>query len=108
MDTPEEKTISPFHNRPRLEYFIVGALFFAAWIWFIFHSGGPCCKDDVTYMHLAQFPEKHAYILNRYFHIYFMKLFLWIAGPMQGIKIFWSFLTASTGLMVYISAGMCQ
>ncbi|NPV85846.1 MAG: hypothetical protein HPY45_07540 [Anaerolineae bacterium] len=98
-------------NRHKINWMLVieaiclGGIFVLAWRFFFRHSGGPMSWDEVQYMAVSLNPQPHAHILNRYFHIYFQKLFFVLAGsPLAGARLFWSFLIASSMLLIYINA----
>jgi hypothetical protein len=76
---------------------------FALWIYFNIYSA--INWDDLQYMSQAQYTFPDARILNRYGHIYIMKLFYTLAGsPITGARIFWCFMFFSTSVLTYWSA----
>lgn len=87
------------------EMFLVFILFFAGW-WFLSkHAGGPSLWDDLSYMNMSLNTEADYRYINRYFHVYLLKFFLWVAGdPFTGARLFWGFLTSATAALVYINA----
>lgn len=57
-----------------------------------FYSGGPTGWDDLLYLSLSVKPEKEAWVLGRYFHIYFQKLFVeMFDNPIRGSQGYWLF-----------------
>jgi hypothetical protein len=61
--------------------------------------------DDLLYMSLSQFTWPEAWILNRYGHIYILKLFAVLAGDtITGARIYWCFMFFGTCTLTYWSA----
>lgn len=86
---------------------VVLAFFIAAFIWIATHSSGPVSYDELQYMNVAFNISQKAHILNRYFHIYLLKLFFWrFSDPLIGVKYFWAFLASVTGFFIYFNARM--
>jgi len=84
------------------EYVITGFLAVLLF-WFLYiHAGGPTITwDDLVYLH-ASLNADQGRGYNRYFHIYFQKLFILLTGDtLSGGRMFWSFIIASTALMIY-------
>ena len=68
-------------------------------------AGGPVMSDEVMYINNGLMNVKDTFILNRYTHIYFQKLFMALASdPFSGVKAYWGFLVAGSAAMVYVIA----
>jgi len=93
-----------------VEWVVLIILFFSVWRFTYVYSSGPISWDELWYMHESLNPEPFAKILNRYFHIYFQKIFFAIAGnAFEGAKLFWSFLFSVTTALIYVNARlMCR
>jgi hypothetical protein len=80
--------------------------FLIAWDWLGRHAlGGPLSTDSNGYMNLALNPAVDASVMNRFMHIYMMRVFLKLAPtPLTGFQYYWAFLLAATALLVYINA----
>ncbi len=83
----------------------MGILFFGLFILGGIYGGGPLSWDELLYLNLSINPEPQTWIFNRYFHIYFQSIFVFLTGhPLIAVKYFWSFLIAVTGFLVYFNA----
>jgi len=86
----------------RLDYFAAPAAAALAMIWAFGYIGTAVNWDDLLYMSLAQHTTPQNWILNRYGHIYLLKLFFWITGDaIIGGRVFWCFLFAGTLVLIY-------
>ena len=75
----------------------------AALYWFA--KGGPVSTDVLYYFQLGQLRIADPFVLNRYFHILFQKLFVDLsANPLAGIQSLWAFLTSLSTVGVYLIA----
>lgn len=75
------------------------------WIVLAMKSSGPAYSDELLYVDIGLNNYQVASYANRYFHIYLQKLFMSLSPtPLIGTKIFWGFLVAFTGLLVYWNA----
>jgi len=84
---------------------LVLSVFLGSFFFFAKYGGGPTGWDELLYMDLSLNPAADPHILNRYFHIYFQRLFFLLAGdPLAGARIFWAFLISATGLVTYALA----
>jgi hypothetical protein len=67
-------------------------------------AGGPIYSDEFYYMNLSINGTKSYLVLNYYFHIYFQKIFLLLAGSaLRGARLFWVFLFTTTSLFIYLA-----
>src|SRR5512136_2199927 len=56
--------------------------------------------DDLQYMSQAQFTFPDPVILNRYAHIYILKIFYFLTGsPITGTRVFWCFMFFGTSVL---------
>lgn len=89
----------------RLDWILAPAVSIIAGIWIYFHIYSAINWDDLLYMSLARYTDGQAWILNRYGHIYFLKLFYFFAGDsITGARIFWCFLFSASCILIYFSA----
>ncbi|MCX7044706.1 MAG: hypothetical protein NTX50_04360 [Candidatus Sumerlaeota bacterium] len=86
---------------------ILAAIAFVLWfclkgrLW----AGGPRKWDELLYMDLSLTPVPDGIVLNRFFHIYFQKLFMGLAGDaIKGAQLFWCFEIASIIVLIYFIA----
>jgi hypothetical protein len=64
---------------------IVGAALFLAL------QGGPVSNDELKYLEVSIAPERQAFVLNRYAHIYLQAFFVHLSpDPVTGARIFWA------------------
>ena len=88
-----------------IEYLILAAGTVLCFIFLWEHSGGPVSHDELLYAHVSLTSQSYPEILNRYSHIYFQKLFFWVAGdPLEGVRIFWSLLISASIPLIYLNA----
>jgi hypothetical protein len=74
-------------------------------IWLFFHIYSAINWDDLLYMSLATHTEGQAGVLNRYGHIYILKLFYALTGDaILGTRIYWCFFFAALSTLIYWSA----
>jgi hypothetical protein len=67
------------------------------------YAGGPVNSDNLFYMDAGLNGYKSTHTLFYYFHIYLQQVFMSIArSPLTGVKLFWSFLIASTAVLIYV------
>lgn len=86
-------------RRGALELGAIGLCGVAAGLWVFPRTGSPFGWDDVRYMDLALFNKNVPAYLNRYAHVYLVKLFTWMAAgdPFLGARLLWS---AELGVIV--------
>jgi hypothetical protein len=59
----------------------------------------PITWDELLYMGLAYDPDQDPRILNRYTHIYLLRLFMWVfRDPYLGVRVLWAFSLAGSVL----------
>jgi hypothetical protein len=77
-------------------------------VWYLlghYALGGPLSNDSIAYMNAGLNHVADTYILNRYFHVFLMAVFLKLAPmPLTGFQYYWAFLLAATALLVYYNA----
>ena len=94
-----------FSALSRLDWIIAPAIALIAGIIIYLNIYSAINWDDLLYMSLAQNTWKEAWIMNRYGHIYLMKLFFGLAGDaITGGRIYWCFIFCGTLLLTYWSA----
>ena len=92
-------------KNPKLEKILSGISALAVWIILAIKGGGPIFSDELLYINNGLNNIQNSDYANRYFHVYLQKLFMSLAPtPLTGVKIFWGFLVALTGLLVYWNA----
>ena len=85
------------------EAFIAGIAFILLGIFLSRYAGGPVKSDEVMYINNGLMNVKDTFILNRYTHIYFQKLFMALASnPFSGVKNYWGFLIAGSAALTYL------
>jgi hypothetical protein len=86
----------------KLEIILVLLLFAGIGVFLAVFAGGPIFSDEIAYMNAGLTNIGDPYLLNRYTHIFLQKPFLKLAPtPLQGVKIYWGFVLAATGLLTY-------
>ncbi len=89
----------------RLDRILAPIIAVVGGIWVYFHIYSAINWDDLLYMSLARYTNEQAWILNRYGHIYLLKLFYFLAGDsITGARIFWCFLFSASCILIYFSA----
>jgi hypothetical protein len=89
----------------KLEKILSGVSALAIWIILAIKGSGPIFSDELLYINEGLNNIQNSSYANRYFHVYLQKLFMSLAlTPLTGVKIFWGFLVALTGLLVYWNA----
>lgn len=89
----------------RMEWLLASAVFIALAVLLAKFAGGPVKSDEVMYIHNGLLNVKDTFILNRYTHIYFQKLFMALApDPFSGVKAYWGFLVAGSAALTYLIA----
>jgi 4-amino-4-deoxy-L-arabinose transferase-like glycosyltransferase len=89
----------------RSEKVVLGAAFTLVWALVAWRAGGPISSDEVFYLDLSMDPRPEGFVLNRYFHVYFQKLFLALFHPpLLAVRVYWAFLFAASALAVYAAA----
>jgi hypothetical protein len=79
----------------RLEKIILVVMVIAIWAcWRSTRS--PVFSDEFMYIDIGLRNYKEPSYGNRYFHIYLEKLFMNLAHPLIGVRIFWGFVIALT------------
>lgn len=74
------------------EIIISAAVFILLGIFLAKYAGGPIYSDEVMYINHGLLNVKDPFIINRYTHIFFQKLFVEIADrPLEGVKAYWVF-----------------
>jgi len=92
-------------NLNKLEKILSGAAFLSIWIVLAKFGSGPVFSDQLMYVNIGLNNIQNPDYGNRYFHVYLQKLFMALSpSPMLGARIFWGFLVALTGLLVYWNA----
>lgn len=87
------------------EGIMVGAAFTVLAIFLSIFAGGPVKSDEVMYINNGLMNVKDTFILNRYTHIYFQKLFMALApDPLTGVRFFWGFMVAGSAALTYLIA----
>lgn len=85
-------------------------LFFAWCVLFLglyLTAGGPVSWDELLYMETSWNLKEVPWMLNRYTHIYFQSLFMHLIGdPMEGGRVYWSFLVSSSLAGIYLCSGL--
>lgn len=109
MDIIKQSIISPGKgkvvNISKLEKIISLAAFLTIWVLLAMYGSGPVYSDQLLYVDMGLNNIQSPNHGNRYFHVYLQKLFMALApSPMVGTRIFWGFLIALTGLLVYWNA----
>ncbi len=103
-----EKTNNPVLNNRKwklAEGILAGAAFIVLGIFLSLFAGGPVKSDEVMYINNGLMNVKDTFILNRYTHIYFQKLFMAIApDPLTGVRFYWGFLVAGSAALTYLIA----
>lgn len=66
------------------------------------YAGGPITRDELYYMTTAMDP----FPSFRGFHIYFLKLFLAFADPLEAVTLYWAWVVALTSVLVYVNGRM--
>ena len=86
----------------RLDYILAPLFAALVGVWTFFHIWTARNWDDLFYMNLSQYTTQHAWVMNRYGHIYLQKFFIWCIGDViNGARVFWCFLIFSTCVLVY-------
>jgi hypothetical protein len=89
----------------RLDWIIPPVVSFFAALWLYFHIYSAINWDDLLYMNLATHTEGQNWILNRYGHIYILKLFYALTGgAILGTRIYWCFFFIATATLIYWTA----
>jgi len=89
----------------RMDWIIAPVIALIAGIVIYFNIYSAINWDDLMYMSLAQNTQPEAWIMNRYGHLYLMKLFFAMAGDaITGGRIYWCFIFCGTMLFTYWSA----
>ena len=91
--------------------YIEPAILFITWIGLLtglyLTAGGPLTWDELLYMETSWNLKEVPWILNRYVHIYFQSMFMHlIDDPLEGAKVYWSFLISSSIIGCYLCAWM--
>ncbi len=85
------------------EIIISAAVFILLGIFLAKYAGGPIYYDEVMYINHGLLNVKDPFIINRYTHIFFQKLFVEIADrPLEGVKAYWGFLVAGSAALTYV------
>ena len=89
----------------RYDWIVPPVIFLAGGIWLFFNIYSAINWDDLLYMSLARCTWGEAWVLNRYGHIYLLKLFSVVFfDTILGCRIYWCFLFAATGTLTYYCA----
>lgn len=87
------------------EMILSGLAALVVWIIFAALGSGPVYSDELLYVDIGLNNYQVPSYANRYFHVYLQKMFMNLAPtPLLGTRIFWGFLVALTGLLVYWNA----
>ncbi|MDH3745649.1 MAG: hypothetical protein OES47_11180 [Acidobacteriota bacterium] len=84
---------------------LVGALFVLAWALTTPFVASNLDGDDIRYLDAAFFSKKLGWILNRYVHIYLVKLSMWLRGgdPFLASRVYWPAMFAGTVAALAVS-----
>lgn len=89
----------------KLEKILSGISALAVWIILAIKGSGPIFSDELLYVDIGLNNYQIPSYGNRYFHVYLQKMFMsLVPTPLTGVKIFWGFLVALTGWLVYWNA----
>lgn len=82
---------------------VVGA-FLLAWTYLSGRNGYPISTDDVFYLHVAFNTAQWPHILNRYGHIYALKLFVALSNgdPFRAANLYWGLLMSASITSTYV------
>ena len=84
-----------------LDYILAPIAAALAAIWVFQYVGTSIEWDDLFYMNVSHYTTPQAWVLNRFWHIYLQKFFMWLAGDaLAGAKAYWCFLFFSTCVLV--------
>jgi len=80
-------------------------IFLISFVVLIFVEGGPITNDELKYLALSIDTSQEPRILNRYFHVYLQKVFIYFFDdPFLSMQVFWSFLVSLTMALTFYSA----
>ena len=80
-------------------------VFIFSFITFLIVKGGPVTNDELKYLSVSIDTVQEPRILNRYFHIYLQKIFIYFFDdPFTSMQIFWSFIVSLTAALTFYSA----
>lgn len=86
----------------KIEFVLITLSFLGIGIFLATFAGGPIYSDELSHMDAGLNNLKIPYNLNRYTHIFLQKPFLELAStPLNGAKIYWSFVLTLTGFLTY-------
>jgi hypothetical protein len=86
----------------KIEIILITLGFLVIGIFLTTFAGGPIYSDELSHMDAGLNNLKIPYNLNRYTHIFLQKPFLQLAStPLNGAKIYWSFVLTFTGFLTY-------
>lgn len=72
---------------------------------FLALQGGPVSNDELKYLEVSIAPERQAFVLNRYAHIYLQAFFVHLSpDPITGARIFWALSVGITLAATFLSA----
>lgn len=71
---------------------------------FAFRSGGPISWDDLYYLDMAGRTVTKGAVINRYFHIFFLKPFIYFFHPITASRIYWALISVTSIGILYISS----
>lgn len=70
-------------------------------------GGGPVTNDELKYLELSIAPERQAFVLNRYGHIWLQALFVHLApDPITGAQWMWATVIGGSIAFVFLGAGL--
>ena len=86
----------------KIEFILITLGFLGIGIFLATFAGGPIYSDELSHMDAGLNNLKIPYSINRYAHIFLQKPFLQLAStPLNGAKIYWSFVLTLTGFLTY-------
>ena len=81
------------------------SIFFASFSILYLIGGGPVTNDELKYLSISIDTTPEPRILNRYFHIYLQKLFLYLGNdPFIGMQLLWAFTISLTTALIFHSS----
>ena len=84
------------------EILAVTVFFLVLWFFLTRYAGGPIYSDEAMYINHGLMGVKDPFVLNRYTHIFFQRLFTALANtPLEGVRAFWGFLVAGSAVFTY-------
>ncbi len=87
-----------------IEAGVVVVAFLLGWTYLSGRNGYPISTDDVFYLHVAFNTAQWPHILNRYGHIYALKLFVALSNgdPFRAANLYWGLLMSASMTLTYV------